>query len=48
MYKNKDGTVLTEDSKICEELNDYFSSVFTKENSEPPLFKQGYFKGYFV
>src|SRR5579872_6201334 len=40
--KNKDGTVLTEDSKICEELYDYFSSVCTKENSAPPLFKARY------
>src|SRR5579872_4471229 len=40
--KNKDCTVLTEDSKICEELNDYFSSVFTKENSEPPIFEARY------
>ena len=37
--KNKEGFTITDDSEICDELNDYFSSVFTRENSVPPIFK---------
>ena len=36
--KNKDGVLLTEEKSICEEINGYLS-VFTRENSEPPIFK---------
>jgi len=37
--KTKEGITLTDDQAICEELNNYFSSVFTRENSEPLIFE---------
>lgn len=36
--KDKDGNILTDDIAICDELNKYFSSVFTKELTDPPTF----------
>ena len=45
--KNKDGKMITEESEIAEELNGFFSSVFTEEDLNTIPLKESEMNGRF-